>query len=228
MTANSAADTTDVRHALAAAVEALGGEHRPGQQQMADAVAETLADSTPLLVQAGTGTGKSLAYLVPAIVHAAGEGNSPVIVATATLALQRQLVDRDLPRLVDALQPLLPRRPTFAVLKGRHNYVCLDKLNRDVPEDDSDMDLFAEPSTKVGKQAKALRAWADSTQTGDRDDYREELPGQLWRSVSVQRRECVGPTQCAFGADCFVERAREKSRSADIIVTNHAMLAVHV
>ena len=225
---DSGDDALSVTAALAAAVAAVGGDERAGQQQMAQAVADTFSNGTPLLVQAGTGTGKSLAYLVPAILHAVAPGNGPVIIATATLALQRQLVDRDLPRLADALEPLLSRRPTFAVLKGRHNYVCLDKLHRDVPEDDSEMDLFAEPNSRLGKQAKALRVWADKTDTGDRDDYREDLPVQLWRSISVQRRECVGPTKCQYGFDCFVEKARELTRTADIIVTNHAMLAIHV
>ena len=125
----------DVAQALACAVSALGGQHRPGQEQMATAVADALDSGGALLVQAGTGTGKSLAYLTPALLHALASDNPDtrgrVVVATATLALQRQLMERDLPRLVDALAEQLGRRPTFAVLKGRHNYVCLDKLNRE-------------------------------------------------------------------------------------------------
>lgn len=199
---------------------------------MAEAVAESLSGAGHLLVQAGTGTGKSLAYLVPAIHHVLSrERNEPArraIVATATLALQHQLLARDLPRLVDALAEHLPRRPTFAVLKGRHNYVCLDKLHRTSAEDDSEAALFDSPRSALGRQAARLHAWAESTTTGDRDDYPGELDPRVWRSVSVQRRECLGTQVCQHAAACFVELARDEARDADIIITNHAMVAVHV
>ncbi len=135
---------------LHAAVTAVGGTERPGQVTMAEAVAEAIDDSSHLLVQAGTGTGKSLGYLVPALAH--GER---VIVATATLALQRQLVERDLPRTVDALHPLLRRRPEFAMLKGRSNYLCLHRLHEGVPQDEEEglFDQFeaAAPTSKLGR-----------------------------------------------------------------------------
>ena len=118
----SAAELPAVTELLARAVDELGGTQRPGQVQMAEAVAHAFATGEHLAVQAGTGTGKSLAYLVPSIVRALTE-ESPVVVSTATIALQRQLVDRDLPRLVDALVDQLPRRPRFALLKGRRNYL---------------------------------------------------------------------------------------------------------
>src|SRR5689334_14052437 len=123
-----------VRELLAAAVGAVpDGTERPGQRQMAEAVAAAVRDDRHLLVQAGTGTGKSLAYLVPALMV-----DGPVVVSTATLALQSQLVDHDLPRLADAVEPLLGRRPKFAVLKGRHHYACLariENLSEDEPAD---------------------------------------------------------------------------------------------
>ena len=121
-TGSSPDEPSEVAAALAAAVEALGGEDRAGQLAMAEAVAATFDGAGHLLVQAGTGTGKSLAYLVPSILHATNPDRR-VVVATATLALQHQLVSRDLPRLVEALTPVLKRTPTYAVLKGRHNYV---------------------------------------------------------------------------------------------------------
>lgn len=232
-TLKNRAPAIPVAKALAHAVEAVAGEHRPGQLNMAESVARALADEETLVVQAGTGTGKSLAYLTPAILYALGQSDlttrsGPVVIATATLALQRQLVERDLPRLADALVPHVNRRPTFAVLKGRHNYVCKDKLNRDTPEDDSDAALFDTPRSSLGRQAKALREWADATATGDRDELTDAVPAQLWRAISVQSRECVGVAKCAFGQECFVEWARDAAREADIIVTNHAMLAVHL
>ena len=224
---NGKTHTPDVAEALEAAVTALGGEHRPGQLQMAMAVADTFDGGDHLLVQAGTGTGKSLGYLVPAILHAVNK-DKKVVVATATLALQYQLVERDLPALTKALTPLLKREPTFAVHKGRHNYVCLDKLNRSAPEDEDDNALFSTPTTPLGRQAKRVKEWAQTTRTGDKDDYPGELDPRIWRGISVDRRECVGPSKCQFGIECFVEAARDEAREADIIVTNHAMLAIHV
>ena len=107
----------DVTELLAAAVSGIGGAERPGQVTMAEAVRHAIETGEHLAVQAGTGTGKSLAYLVPAVRHAMTTGHT-VVVATATIALQRQLIDRDLPRLAAALAPLLGREPTFAILKG--------------------------------------------------------------------------------------------------------------
>jgi ATP-dependent DNA helicase DinG len=217
-----------VKDALAAAVGGLGseGEDRPGQLQMAEAVASALGGSGHLLVQAGTGTGKSLAYLVPAILHATSPERR-VVVATATLALQHQLVSRDLPRVADALEPVLGRRPTYAVLKGRHNYLCLDRLHRGTPDDSDDDALFAAPTTTLGKQAKALREWSDETETGDRDDLPFPVDGRVWRSLSVNGRECVGAAKCAYGEECFAEAARAKAVASQVVITNHAMLAIH-
>ena len=113
---------------------------RHAQMQMAGRVAEALATRGTLIVEAGTGTGKSLAYLVPSIARAV-TGDSPVVVSTATIALQRQLVDRDLPRLADALVDELPRRPRFAVLKGRRNYLCLNKIHSGAAGDEA-VDAF--------------------------------------------------------------------------------------
>ena len=225
---------TDVPNALAAAAAALGGVPRAGQEEMAIAVAAALdtagAEGAPehLLVQAGTGTGKSLAYLVPAALHATGQGGGPVVIATATLALQRQLMERDLPVVAAALEPLLGRPLRYAVLKGRHNYVCLERLHRlDDAEEDEDGAIFALPRTELGRQAVAVRGWALETETGDRDDFGEPIDARIWRGISVARRECVGEAKCAFGADCFTARRRELAMQADIVVTNHAMLAIH-
>ena len=119
---------------LATAVAALGGKERSGQLQMATAVAHAFDSGKHLAVQAGTGTGKSLAYLVPSISHALSD-DAPVVVSTATIALQRQLVNRDLPQLVDALTDTLPRAPRFALLKGRQNYLCLNKIHNGAAAD---------------------------------------------------------------------------------------------
>lgn len=192
---------------------------------MAEAVEAAVDDNSHLLVQAGTGTGKSLGYLVPALAH--GER---VVVATATLALQRQLVERDLPRTVDALHPLLRRRPDFAMLKGRSNYLCLHRLHEGVPQDEEEglFDQFeaAAPSSKLGQDLLRLRDWSDDTESGDRDDLTPGVSDRAWAQVSVSSRECLGASKCAYGAECFAELARERAKLADVVVTNHALLAI--
>lgn len=214
---------------LATAVAALGGSERHGQQEMADAVARAFATDEHLVVQAGTGTGKSLAYLVPAIVHALRD-DSPVVVSTATIALQRQLVDRDLPRLVDALADALPRRPQFALLKGRRNYLCLNKIHNgggEEPEDRPQDELFNPMAVSaLGRDVQRLTEWAASTESGDRDDLKPGVPDRSWSQVSVSARECLGLARCPFGTECFSERARGQAGRADVVVTNHALLAI--
>lgn len=210
---------------LHAAVTAVGGTERPGQAAMADAVAAAVDDHSHLLVQAGTGTGKSLGYLVPALAH--GER---VVVATATLALQRQLVERDLPRTVDALHPLLRHRPQFAMLKGRSNYLCLHRLHEGVPQEEEEglFDQFeaAAPSSKLGQDLLRMRDWSGETETGDRDDLTPGVSDRAWAQISVSSRECLGASKCAYGAECFAEQARERAKLADVVVTNHALLAI--
>ena len=208
---------------LATAVSAIGGAERSGQTRMARAVWDAITDGTHLAVQAGTGTGKSLAYLVPAFELAAAR-RGPVVVSTATIALQRQLIERDLPRLADALRPELGRTPQFAMLKGRNNYLCLNKI-RNAPDDGGQETLF-EPTSPLGQNVKRLHEWANSTTTGDRDELVPGVPDQAWRQVAVTARECIGSQRCPFGIQCFSERARRLAAEADVIVTNHALLAI--
>ena len=193
---------------------------------MAQAVRKAIASGEHLAVQAGTGTGKSLAYLVPAIRHAVERGNT-VVVSTATIALQRQLVDRDLPRLAKALKPLLGRAPTFAILKGRRNYLCLNKLHGngdDVDDGDQLFDPFA--ISAMGRTVKRIHEWSSDTETGDRDELVPGVPESAWRQVSVSARECLGASRCPVGDDCFAEKARAEAGRADVVVTNHALLAI--
>ncbi|ORW28164.1 ATP-dependent helicase [Mycobacterium palustre] len=217
---------------LAVAVAALGGSERRGQVEMAQAVERAFETGEHLVVQAGTGTGKSLAYLVPAIARAVGD-DATVVVSTATIALQRQLVDRDLPRLADSLADALPRRPRFALLKGRRNYLCLNKIHNggaDEPDADEQRpqeELFdAVAATALGRDVQRLTAWASTTGTGDRDDLKPGVPDRSWSQVSVSARECLGLARCPFGTECFSERARGRAGDADIVVTNHALLAI--
>lgn len=210
---------------LSLAVRGLGGTERASQLTMASAVGSAIESGEHLAVQAGTGTGKSLAYLVPSVRHAVETGRT-VVVSTATIALQRQLVDRDLPRLAAALEPALGRKPEFAILKGRNNYLCLNKINSAVeePPDDQLFDAFA--VSRLGREVQRLNKWASDTETGDRDEVVPGVTDRSWRQVSVTSRECLGKSRCSYGEDCFAERARIKSAQADVVVTNHALLAI--
>ena len=225
--------SVSVPELLSIAVAALGGSERGGQLEMAAAVSRAFETGEHLVVQAGTGTGKSLAYLVPAIVRALSD-DSPVVVSTATIALQRQLVDRDLPRLIDSLADALPRRPQFALLKGRRNYLCLNKIHNggaadadDTAGDRPQEELFDPMAvTALGRDVQRLTAWASQTESGDRDDLKPGVPERSWSQVSVSARECLGLARCPFGSECFSERARSRAGAADIVVTNHALLAI--
>ena len=211
---------------LAMAVEALGGSERAGQVAMAEAVAHAFDAGEHLIVQAGTGTGKSLAYLVPAIARAL-ETDSPVVVSTATIALQRQLVERDLPRLAESLQQSLPRAPHYAILKGRGNYLCLNKFHNGSAGEAEEDSLF-EPvaTTRLGRDVQRLTQWASTTDTGDRDDIRPGVSDRAWAQMSVSARECLGAARCPFGSECYAEKARAVAGRADVVVTNHALLAI--
>ncbi|MDR3662192.1 MAG: ATP-dependent DNA helicase [Mycobacterium sp.] len=221
-------DVSEVSALLSIAVSALGGAERSGQIEMAEAVGHAFDKGEHLAVQAGTGTGKSLAYLVPSIAHAVAS-NRPVVVSTATIALQRQLVDRDLPRLADALAPHLPRRPEFALLKGRGNYLCLNKVHSGTSaEEDLPQEELFNPvaASALGRDVKRLIEWSSDTESGDRDEVAPGVLDRAWSQVSVGARECLGATRCPYGTDCFAEKARAKAGAVDIIVTNHALLAI--
>lgn len=233
----------DVDHLLDVAVAALGGAPREGQRRMAREVADAIESGRHVMVQAGTGTGKSLGYLVPSVRHAV-LADERVVVSTATLALQRQVMTRDLPLVADALAPELPRPPRVALLKGWHNYVCVHKTAGGYPPDDQGM-LFdlgdrgaadhppaaeqadGEPAEKesLGAQVVRLREWAEATDTGDRDDLVPGVGDRAWRQVSVTALECLGQ-RCPMLEECFPERARAAARAADVVVTNHAMLGI--
>ena len=212
-----------MREVLAAAVDALGGQERPGQIAMAEAVGDALADRRHLVVQAGTGTGKSLAYLVPALLH-----DQRVVVATATLALQHQLVERDIPRLVEAVGAAHPEVDTsYAVLKGRSNYACLHRIREGVPDEQGA--LIEVPEGSLGKKVLELRSWAEKEAEAEGSGERDHAPRHTdreWRQVSVSHRDCLGASRCPFGEECFVEQAREKAHRSHLIVTNHSLLAI--
>ncbi|MGH3350252.1 MAG: ATP-dependent DNA helicase [Nocardioides sp.] len=222
MTATETAAETPVREALADAVATLGGSTRDGQVLMADAVAQAFADEEHLLVEAGTGTGKSLAYLVPSLLH-----DNRVVVATATLALQHQLVERDLPRLVKAVGDRPGVDASYAVLKGRSNYACLHRVREGAPDDQGT--LVDVPLGPMAEKVLELRSWAEKQSDDGGSGERDSAPRHTdreWRQVSVNHRDCLGAAKCPFGEECFAEVAKEKAQKSHLIVTNHSLLAI--
>jgi len=208
---------TNSRAALEGITDALPeGEVRAGQIEMAEAVARSIVDGHHLVVQAGTGTGKTFAYLVPAILS-----GRKVVVTTATKALQDQLAGKDLPFLAEQLdQPF-----AFAVLKGRSNYVCLQRVR----ELDGGEQLALEVGPKPpSEEIAALARWAASSETGDRAELDREPSFRAWAAVSVGPRECPGATKCPKGDDCFTERARRAAADAEVVVVNTHLYGLHL
>lgn len=216
--------SSPVADLLATAVDALGGQRRDGQVAMAEAVAHAFAERQHLLVQAGTGTGKSLGYLVPALLH-----DKRVVVATATLALQHQLVERDLPRLTKAVSKEKGVDATYAVLKGRSNYACLHRVREGAPDEQGELIQAEAALGALGKKVLELRDWAEKAsadgRTGEKDDAPRHTERE-WRQVSVTARECLGASKCPFGEECFAERAKEKAQKSHLVITNHSLLAI--
>ena len=184
-------------------------EHRPGQLQMAQAVMRAFEEKRHLIVEAGTGTGKTLAYLVPAVAAALG-GNGRVIVSTGTKNLQEQLMEKDIP----FLQSALPKRFAATYMKGRSNYVCLNRLGRaqsaPVLEGLEEVDYFEE-----------VTHWAIESETGDRSEL-ANLPESLsfWRHIDARSEACLGQ-KCPDFDPCFITRMRNRAQDADIVVVNH-------
>jgi ATP-dependent DNA helicase DinG len=205
-----------------AAVESLTaamprGEIREGQLAMAEAVARAIGEGHHLVVEAGTGTGKTFAYLVPAILS-----GRKVVVATATKALQDQLAGKDLPFLAEQLDVPF----SFAVLKGRSNYVCLQRL-REVGDDGE------QPALEVGprppsEEIATIARWAESSESGDRAELEREPSHRAWAAVSVGPRECPGAAKCPKGDDCFAERARRAAADSDVVVVNTHLYGMHL
>ncbi len=214
---------------LAAAIDAIGGEERPGQAMMAQEVARTIDSGEHLLVQAGTGTGKSLGYLAPALAALSEHPEARVVIATATLALQAQLATKDIPAAVAACEQVTGKVIGHAVVKGRSNYACLLRVREGSGAEQAA--LLPDPSstTAAGAEVVALREWAEEQARdaglADRDDAPSHGP-QAWAQVSVPVRECLGAQRCPYGADCFVEESRERARHSQLVVTNHALLAI--
>jgi ATP-dependent DNA helicase DinG len=218
---------TSAGAALAAALARKpGAQTRAGQDAMCVAVEAALAGAGHLLVEAPTGTGKSLAYLVPAVRHALSGEDRTVVVVTATKALQEQLVGEDLPFLAAALDG-----PAFdyAMLKGRSNYLCRAKLDVTLTDGvEGRLDFGSGGPLAALERVAELGAWAEDTATGDRADAPGVVSDAVWSQVSVDPGECPGAAKCHAGDRCFAETARARAAGADIVVVNAHLYASHL
>lgn len=216
--------------ALDAAVEAIGGSRRPGQVQMIREICHSIENNDRVMIQAGTGTGKSLGYLIPSLVHAA-QHSARTLISTATLALQRQIVTKDAPLAAESVRAATGATPEVAVLKGWSNYLCLHKIHGGYPQEEGTLfdgasGIFDAPTSALGREVMRLRAWAKTTTTGDRDDLTPGVSDRAWRQVSVQRRACLGKS-CPMNDECFPQQARDVAMEADIIITNHSLVGIN-
>ncbi|MET0578332.1 MAG: ATP-dependent DNA helicase, partial [Ilumatobacteraceae bacterium] len=195
-----------------------GAEDRPGQREMAALVASAIDRRRHLVVQAGTGTGKTLAYLVPAVTSGAR-----VVVATATKALQDQLAGKDLPFLQQSLDVPFD----WAVLKGRSNYVCIQRLREVQAGADGQLELDG-MADSTRQEIRRIARWAGDSPTGDAAELTWSPTDAAWRSVSVGSDECPGADRCPLGGSCFAELARRRAEAADVIVVNTHLYGLHV
>ena len=192
--------------------KAKGYESRPGQAKMAERVAEIIEDRKHLVVEAGTGTGKSLAYLVPAA-FAAEELGKKAIISTYTIHLQEQLFGKDVP----IVQSLVPFEFSAALLKGRHNYLCPHRLKK---AQQHQGDLFA---TGQAEQLRGLVEWAGKTTDGTLSDIQFQVDATVWAQVCSEAFACT-PRHCGGPTGCFYQKARNKILDAKVVILNHALL----
>ena len=192
--------------------KAKGYESRPGQARMAERVAETIEDRKHLVVEAGTGTGKSLAYLVPAA-YAAQELGKKAIISTYTIHLQEQLFGKDVP----IVQSLVPFEFTAALLKGRQNYLCPHRLKK---AQQHQGDLFAKGQAE---QLQGLVEWVRRTKDGTLSDIDFQVDAAVWAQVCSEAFACT-PRHCGGPTGCFFQMARTKVQDANVVILNHALL----
>jgi len=205
----------DVASLLQSVIDTLPNvEQRSGQIAMAEAISQAIENKRHLIVQAGTGTGKTLGYLVPAI-----NSGKRVVVSTYTKALQDQLAKHDLPLLASALEPIIGRSIDWAVLKGRNNYLCAQRISeiQEPKHHKLDLDEF---SPQVQSDIDKLVKWSEDTSTGDAGDLRWTPRDMAWKQVSIGSDECPGASRCPSGDVCFAERARDFASVADVVVVN--------
>ena len=195
-----------------------GGESREGQRQMVRAVAAAFSKGQHTVIEAGTGIGKSLAYLVPAVMV-----GQRVVIATATKNLQDQLATKDVPTVAE-------QRPgvKVAVLKGKNNYLCKNRVAGVGAGAQLSFDDGSEVPRGVADQMRRILQWSNETETGDRDELPFEIDARAWRGLSVTPQECLGRVQCPQGHSCFAELAKDRAGESSILVVNTHLYAAHL
>ena len=195
-----------------------GGENREGQRQMVAAVAKAFSRREHAIIEAGTGVGKSLAYLVPAAMS-----GHRVIIATATKNLQDQLALKDAPTVAE-----VSPRTRVAVLKGKNNYLCRNRVQATGGGGQLSFDDGSSVPRGVADQMKRILRWADETETGDRDELSFEIDPRAWRGLSVTPQECLGRAQCPQGHNCFHELAKDRAAESSLVIVNTHLYAAHL
>ena len=195
-----------------------GGETRDGQREMVRAVASAISRRRHHVIEAGTGVGKSLAYLVPAVM--AGER---VVIATATKNLQDQLAKKDAPQVADHVKGV-----RVSVLKGKQNYLCLNRAQSLGAGAQLSLDDGTDVPKGVADQMRRILRWSNDTTTGDLDELPFEVDSRARRSLSVTPQECLGRTRCPQGANCFAELAKDRANESSILIVNAHLYASHL
>jgi len=195
-----------------------GGENREGQRQMVAAVAAAFSRREHAVIEAGTGVGKSLAYLVPAAMT-----QRRVVIATATKNLQDQLASKDAPTVAE-----VATRTRVAVLKGKNNYLCRNRAQASAGGAQLSFDDGSSVPKGVADQMRRVLRWADETTTGDRDELSFEIDPRAWRGLSVTPQECLGRAQCPQGHNCFHELAKDRAAESSIVIVNTHLYAAHL
>ena len=220
LTPQAAIDVDEALALLDTITRALpgGGEIRQGQRDMVSAIANAFSTGQHAVIEAGTGVGKSLAYLVPAALS-----GQRVVIATATKNLQDQLAQKDAPTVAAEVT-----RTRVAVLKGKSAYLCRNRVDAVQGDAQLSFDDGSDIPKGVADQMRRVLSWANSTRTGDRDELTFEVDDRAWRQLSVTPQECLGKNSCPQGATCFHEVAKDTAAASNIVIVNSHLYASHL
>ena len=195
-----------------------GGESRQGQREMVRSVAAAFSRRKTTVIEAGTGIGKSLAYLIPAAMS-----GHRVVIATATKNLQDQLAQKDAPTVAANAAGV-----RVAVLKGKQNYVCRNRLHSVGGAAQLSFDDGSDVPKGVADQMRRIVQWSNETETGDRDELPFEVDQRAWRGLSVTPQECLHRVNCPQGQNCFAELAKDRAAESSILIVNTHLYASHL
>ncbi|URA09315.1 ATP-dependent DNA helicase [Thermospira aquatica] len=199
-------------------------ENRPEQVELISAIVRTINQKSILFAEAGTGTGKSLSYLIPVVLWSLSNAKK-VIISTHTIHLQDQIASKDLPVVLHITEKLTGKKAEYAVLTGRSNYLCKNKLRDLLADRERISSLFDDPEEAKAKTAliEALDVWTRTSESGTRRDFHQEIPNEIWEEIASDGETCQGKS-CPFAGNCFYQRAYLKAEKAQIIIANHSLI----